>query len=78
MHGVAGNDTYTVDHAGDRVAEITNGGEDHVKSTVSFVLAANVEKLTLTGTGSINGTGNALANTIIGNGVANSLNGGAN
>jgi Ca2+-binding RTX toxin-like protein len=36
-----------------------------------------VENLTLTGTGAINGTGNALDNTLIGNSGANVLNGGA-
>jgi hypothetical protein len=37
----------------------------------------NVEKLILTGTAAINGTGNALVNTLTGNSAANTLNGGA-
>ena len=75
--GGAGNDTYVVDNAGDKVEEAANGGTDHVKSSVSFTLGANVEQLTLTGSAAINGTGNELANTITGNGAANSLSGAA-
>ena len=40
------------------------------------MLGTNLENLTLTGTNSINGTGNALNNTIIGNSAINILNGG--
>lgn len=40
-------------------------------------MTGEVEKLILTGTTAINGTGNGLANTITGNAAANALNGGA-
>ncbi|HTS54974.1 MAG TPA: hypothetical protein VMH26_17010, partial [Burkholderiales bacterium] len=53
------------------------GGVDLVESAVSFILGANVEKLTLTGADNVNGTGNGLANTLIGNSGNNTLNGAA-
>ena len=77
MAGGVGDDTYTVDNAGDTVAEAKNAGTDKVYSSVSFTLGANVENLELTGAGNINGTGNTLNNTLLGNAGANTLNGGA-
>jgi Ca2+-binding RTX toxin-like protein len=77
MKGGAGNDTYTVDHASDVVTELANEGADAVLAGVSFTLGANVETLTLTGTGATNGTGNTANNSISGNAAANVLNGGA-
>lgn len=73
--GMAGNDIYIVDNAGDRVSETTNFGIDTVQSSVSFKLGANVENLTLTGPSAINGTGNGLSNTLIGNDAVNNLHG---
>lgn len=67
MQGGAGNDTYIVDNIGDRVFEGLNAGIDRVQSSASFTLGANVEHLALTGNAHLNGTGNALANQIIGN-----------
>ena len=75
--GGLGDDTYIVDNVGDIVTELANEGIDTVKSSVSYVLAANVENLTLTGTAAINGTGNDLGNVLIGNVAANILTGGA-
>ncbi|MDL2339166.1 MAG: calcium-binding protein, partial [Pseudomonadota bacterium] len=77
MTGGVGNDTYVVDNVGDTTIEVASGGSDAVESSISWTLAAEVEKLTLTGTTSINGTGNSLANTLIGNAGANRLDGGA-
>ena len=77
LSGREGNDTYVVDAAGDTTQEAANAGTDTVNSSVSFTLAANVENLTLTGTGAINGTGNTLANVLVGNAGHNTLNGGA-
>jgi Ca2+-binding RTX toxin-like protein len=74
--GKAGNDIYVVDSTNDVVTEVAGEGTDTVNSAVTFTLSVNVENLTLTGTGVINGTGNAIANTIVGNSGNNILNGG--
>lgn len=76
MIGGAGNDVYVVDDAGDSVVEKVSEGIDRIQSSVSYVLSANVENLTLTGTASIDGTGNELANVLIGNAADNVLDGG--
>jgi Ca2+-binding RTX toxin-like protein len=74
--GGTGNDTYLVDSAGDVITEGTSAGTDTVQAGVTFTLASltNVENLTLTGTGSINGTGNTARNTNVGNDSNNVLN----
>ncbi|MEG4535596.1 calcium-binding protein, partial [Microcoleus sp. D2_18a_D3] len=76
LTGGLGNDIYTVDNVGDIVTELAAQGTDEVRSTVSYILPAEVENLILTGTALLNGTGNSLANTIIGNTANNGLNGG--
>ncbi len=77
LKGGAGGDTYFVENSGDIVTEYFNQGIDVVDSRITYTLPANVEKLILTGTAAINGTGNGLANVMTGNSAANQLNGGA-
>jgi Ca2+-binding RTX toxin-like protein len=75
MTGGAGNNAYRVDHGGDTVVELPNGGADTVSSSiVSHVLADNVEDLILL-TGAVLGTGNAGGNRITGQGAANLIDG---
>ena len=76
MIGGTGNDTYYVDNTKDVVTEIASQGTDIVNSSVSYTLSANVENLTLTGSGVIDGIGNTLNNKITGNSNNNKLNGG--
>jgi len=71
--GLAGNDTYTVNHCDDVVVEGPGAGTDTVNSSVTFVLGAEVENLTLTGTVAIDGTGNSNNNKLIGNGADNRI-----
>lgn len=73
--GGFGNDTYVVQSATDSVIELSGQGLDRVLASVSFTLSANVEHLTLTGSDAIEGTGNTLANTLIGNAGNNRLTG---
>ncbi|MDX2156026.1 MAG: pre-peptidase C-terminal domain-containing protein [Hyphomicrobiaceae bacterium] len=73
--GGYGNDIYYVDNAGDLVTEILGRGTDTVHTTISKALFANTEILILSGSAGINGAGNELANTLIGNGGANVLDG---
>jgi Ca2+-binding RTX toxin-like protein len=84
MDGGIGDDTYFVDQFSDdgislnddQVIEAAGAGVDLVNSTVSYILTANVENLTLLGSAAINGTGNDLANIITGNAANNILSGG--
>lgn len=74
MTGGPGDDSYVVDSTGDVVIELAGGGIDRVIASIGFILPENVEYLSLTGT-AVEGTGNALANRMIGNDGANTLRG---
>ena len=76
MIGGMGDDTYFIDNVGDGVVEAAGQGTDVVLAGVSYALTANVEALVLQGGGSIDGIGNALNNSLFGNGGANVLDGG--
>jgi Ca2+-binding RTX toxin-like protein len=76
MYGGLGDDVYVVSDSADHVYELELEGSDLVEASLTYTLGADVEKLTLIGTGAINGTGNDLSNAITGNGAANVLSGG--
>lgn len=73
--GGSGDDFLYVESSGDIVTENAGEGVDTVVASLSWTLGANIENLTLAGSSAINGTGNALANTMVGNGAANTLDG---
>lgn len=73
MAGGLGNDIFYVDNFADSVIENADEGNDRVYTTVSYAVGDNIEKLTLSGASSIDGTGNSLNNTIVGNAAANIL-----
>jgi Ca2+-binding RTX toxin-like protein len=76
LEGGLGDDIYIVDSVGDTIIDTSGTGLETVRSSVSWTLSTGLDYLTLTGTAAINGTGNAITNTIIGNSNNNSLNGG--
>jgi Ca2+-binding RTX toxin-like protein len=75
LTGTAGDDTFLVDNDRDVVTEQPDAGTDTVESIVSYLLPANVEHLTLTGSLNASGTGNDLDNTLRGNSSDNRLEG---
>jgi Ca2+-binding RTX toxin-like protein len=75
VHGGAGNDIFLVNNVSASIIEAANGGTDTVRSYINWTLGANIERLELQGVGNLNGTGNALANTLVGNSGSNLLNG---
>lgn len=75
--GGTGNDLYVVNSGVDIVIESAGSDRDTVQTSITYTLTANVESLTLTGSASINGTGNSTDNVIIGNPATNVLTGGA-
>ncbi|WP_164886670.1 calcium-binding protein, partial [Piscinibacter defluvii] len=59
--GGPGNDIYVVDSSADVVSESAGEGVDTVRSSIGRVLGTNQENLVLTGSASVNGTGNSAA-----------------
>ncbi|MCC7427462.1 MAG: hypothetical protein IT557_11185, partial [Alphaproteobacteria bacterium] len=78
MIGGAGDDTYTVDNAGDTVAETAGQGANDLVFALlnTYVLASEVERLTFIGVGAATLTGNAGNNVIIGGASNDTINGG--
>jgi len=75
MLGGIGNDTYVVDVLGDIVTEVAGEGTDTIQTALAYTLGADVENLTLTGAGTVSGTGNSLNNVLTGNTANNTLTG---
>jgi Ca2+-binding RTX toxin-like protein len=75
MYGGTGDDFYVVDQIGDHAFEYSGQGNDTVLSSIKFFLPDNVENLILAGGDDLYGYGNALANTLTGNGGNNVLDG---
>lgn len=73
--GGAGDDLFIIDDASTEIVELSSEGTDEVRSFVSYKLAQNFENLKLRGASDLNGTGNALANTLTGNEGDNILKG---
>jgi len=73
--GGEGSDRYVIDRAGDQVIERKGAGRDEVIASVSVVLAQNVENGILTGSATLQLTGQGEDNRLIGNGGANVLRG---
>ena len=76
LTGGAGDDLYIMDRIGDRAVEGKTGGIDTVRALVDWTLTANLENLELAGLAHV-GTGNALANHLLGTGLSDTLNGAA-
>ena len=71
--GVISSTNFTVGAADTGTITGTAGVIDTINSSKSTTLGANVENLTLQGAAAINGTGNALDNSMVGNTAANTL-----
>ena len=73
MAGGEGDDTYYVDNGLDVVNELANQGKDQIFSSTTYTLPDNIENIGLTGSLSINATGNTLDNFLRGNIANNTL-----
>jgi Ca2+-binding RTX toxin-like protein len=75
LTGGAGDDLYTIDNAGDLVVEAEGEGADTIQSSVSATLGEAIEKLVLTGSAALSGTGHGGDDHLVGNSGANTLSG---
>lgn len=72
LEGGGGDDTYVVDSYNDVIVEAAGTGIETVETTISWILAPELENLILQGEAD-NGFGNALNNSISGNSRSNYL-----
>jgi Ca2+-binding RTX toxin-like protein len=78
LAGGTGDDLYIVTNSGDTIIETDTGGADRVETALTaYVLPANVEELSFTGTTAAILVGNSLANRIEGGPGSDELQGGA-
>ena len=66
LEGGAGNDSYLIGDSRIVVVEAANGGTDTVQLWTSYVMAAEIENLTVVDSGGHTGTGNTKANRMTG------------
>lgn len=71
--GGTGNDVFEINNVADVITKAVNTGNNTEQSSVTTILAANVQNLTGTGFSNITLTGNSLANTITANNGADTL-----
>ncbi|MBM6594446.1 hypothetical protein [Microvirga pudoricolor] len=78
LEGKSGDDTYELSDALAVIVEAVSGGTDTIRTSFSYALGADaeIEILQATGSASVHLTGNAYANTLIGNDATNVLDGG--
>ncbi|QUD86127.1 family 16 glycosylhydrolase [Phenylobacterium montanum] len=74
--GGAGNDTYYVHNSGDTISVAAGTSNESVVAVVSYALPANIQHLTVQGSG-LTGTGNGLNDTLTSLGGPNTLVGGS-
>jgi len=78
MRGGLGDDVYVLDSADDQAIENAGEGYDTIKVSSSYSIAnlTSIENLRLMGAGDFNATGNAEAQSIVGNAGNNVIDGG--
>jgi Ca2+-binding RTX toxin-like protein len=79
LEGGAGDDIYYVNTTGTpTIIELAGGGNDEIRTSVAnTIMAANIERMTYTGTAAFTGTGNASDNILTGGSGNDVLFGGA-
>jgi trimeric autotransporter adhesin len=63
--GGSGSDTFVVNNAADVIQDISTTATNVLQTTVSFTLPLNVNRLVLTGSGNLSGTGNSANDSLV-------------